>query len=242
MERGALLYTGKAKMLYATPDPDLLIQHFRDDATAFNGIKKGVIADKGPVNCGVSARLFRLVEKHGIKTHFVRLLSDRDMLVRHVKIVPLEVVIRNRIAGSLAKRFGLEEGKTLDKPLLEFFLKDDPLGDPLVTREHIRAFGWADDATVDELGRLGLKVNEIMQEFWASIGVSLVDFKLEFGRASDGTLLLADEITPDGARLWEIGTDRKMDKDRFRRDLGKVEETYAEIANKVAAALPLENA
>ena len=235
----APLHEGKSKQLFATDDPRTLRQHFKDDATAFNGVKKGQIADKGALNCQISARIFKMLEGHGVKTHYKGLVSDRDMLVEKVTIIPLEVVIRNRVAGSLAKRFGIEEGLVLAQPLQEFFLKDDALGDPLVTREHVRLFGWSDDATMDHLRDEALRINAIMKAFWESLGIGLVDFKLEFGRDADGAILLADEITPDGCRLWELGTERKMDKDRFRRDLGKVEETYAEVCGKVSAAIPL---
>ena len=233
------LREGKSKILFPTDDPRTLRQHFKDDATAFNGVKKGQIADKGELNCQISARIFKMLESKGIKTHYKGLTGPRDMLVEKVTIIPLEVVIRNRVAGSLAKRFGIEEGRVLEQPLREFFLKDDDLGDPLLTREHILAFGWADEPTMDYLFAEALRVNAIMVEFWTSLGIGLVDFKLEFGRDADGNILLADEITPDGCRLWELGTERKMDKDRFRRDLGKVEETYAEVCNKVSAAISL---
>ena len=239
MQARELLNEGKSKKLFTTDDPQVLIQHFKDDATAFNGVKKGIIESKGRVNCQISARIFRMLEEKGVKTHYRGLNSDIEMLVDRVEIIPLEVVIRNVIAGSLAKRFGIAEGTELAAPLQEFFLKDDDLGDPLLTRNHVLAFGWADEETMDYLAAEGLRVNAIMVEFWASLGIRLVDHKLEFGRTADGTIVLADEITPDGCRLWEIGTDRKMDKDRFRRSLGKVEETYAEVCEKVSGALPL---
>ena len=232
------LHEGKSKKLFTTDDPEVLRQYFKDDATAFNGVKKGIIESKGRMNCLISARIFKMLEEKGVKTHYRGLQSDREMMVDKVEIIPLEVVIRNVIAGSLAKRFGIEEGRELDEPLQEFFLKDDDLGDPLVTLNHIKTFGWADDETVKYLAEEGLRINAILVEFWAGLGIRLVDHKLEFGRRADGTIVLADEITPDGCRLWEIGTDRKMDKDRFRRSLGKVEETYAEVCDKVEKALP----
>ncbi len=234
-----ILREGKSKKLLITEDPEVLIQYFKDDATAFNGEKKGIIESKGRVNCQISARIFKMLEEKGFLTHYRGLASDREMLVDRVDIIPLEVVIRNVVAGSLAKRFGIEEGTALAEPLQEFFLKDDDLGDPLLTRNHILAFGWATNEEMDYLAAEGLRINAVMTEFWASLGIRLVDHKLEFGRRADGTIVLADEITPDGCRLWEIGTDRKMDKDRFRRSLGKVEETYAEVCDKVSAALPL---
>jgi phosphoribosylaminoimidazole-succinocarboxamide synthase len=239
MAAGDVLNEGKSKRMILTDDPEVLIQYFKDDATAFNGVKKGVIASKGRVNCQISARIFEMLQGKGIKTHYRGLASDREMLVDRVTIIPLEVVFRNVVAGSLSKRYGVPEGTELAAPMQEFFLKDDDLGDPLVTREHALAFGWADDATMDHLIAEGRRVHDILTEFWDGLGIRLVDHKLEFGRRADGTLVLADEITPDGCRLWEKGTDRKMDKDRFRRSLGKVEETYAEVCDLVTNALPL---
>ncbi|MCO4771314.1 MAG: phosphoribosylaminoimidazolesuccinocarboxamide synthase [Deltaproteobacteria bacterium] len=240
MSAGQVLNEGKSKKMITTDDPEVLIQYFKDDATAFNGVKKGIIGSKGKVNCAISARIFQWLETEGVKTHYRGLQSEIEMLVDRVEIIPLEVVFRNVAAGSLAKRFGIEEGTELDSPLQEFFLKDDDLGDPLLTRNHVLAFGWADDETMDHLIAEGRKVHDLLTEFWKGLGIKLVDHKLEFGRRADGTIVLADEITPDGCRLWEIGTDRKMDKDRFRRSLGKVEETYAEVADLVAKALPLD--
>ncbi len=236
---GEVLNEGKSKKMITTDDPEVLIQYFKDDATAFNGVKKGIIESKGRVNCQISARIFEWLESKGVETHYRGLQSDHEMLVDRVDIIPLEVVFRNIAAGSLCKRFGLEEGLVLENPLQEFFLKDDDLGDPLVTRNHALAFGWADDATMDHLIAEGFRVHHLLTEFWAGLGIRLVDHKLEFGRRADGTIVLADEITPDGCRLWEMGTDRKMDKDRFRRSLGKVEETYAEVCDMVEKALPL---
>jgi phosphoribosylaminoimidazole-succinocarboxamide synthase len=237
-QRGVQISEGKSKILFETEDPKVLLQVFKDDATAFNGVKKGTIAGKGTYNCQISARMFRMLEAEGIRTHFIDLASDNEMLVKRVEIVPLEVVLRNRIAGSLAKRFGLEEGPELRKPLLEFFLKDDDLGDPLVTLTHIDMFEWADKDTVAKLTELGYRVNDLMKAFFADLGISLVDFKLEFGYA-DGELLLADEISPDGCRLWDAATGEKLDKDRFRRDLGNVEGAYSRVADAVADAISL---
>jgi len=236
---GDVLNEGKSKRMITTDDPAVLIQYFKDEATAFNGVKKGIIASKGRVNCQISARIFEWLEREGVKTHYRGLKSENEMLVDRVEIIPLEVVYRNVAAGSLCKRFGLEEGMVLESPLQEFFLKSDELGDPLVTRNHALAFGWADDETMDHLIAEALRIHELLTEFWAGLGIRLVDHKLEFGRPPDGTIVLADEITPDGCRLWEMGTDRKMDKDRFRRSLGKVEETYAEVCALVENALPL---
>ncbi len=233
------LMEGKSKKLLTTEDPEVLIQYFKDDATAGNGAMKGTIGSKGRVNCQISARIFKMLEEKGFETHYRGLASDNEMLVDRLDIIMLEVVIRNVIAGSLSKRLGIEEGTELAEPLQEFFLKDDDLGDPLVTRNHIRAFGWATEEEADWLAAEGLRINAVLVEFWESLGIRLVDHKLEFGRRADGKIVLADEITPDGCRLWEMGTDRKMDKDRFRRSLGKIEETYAEVCDKVSAALPL---
>ncbi len=237
-QRGAKISEGKSKILFETEDPKVLVQVFKDDATAFNGVKKGTITGKGTYNCQISARIFRMLEAAGVETHFIGLAAPDEMLVKRVEIVPLEVVLRNRVAGSLAKRFGLEEGPELRKPLLEFFLKDDDLGDPLVTLTHIDMFEWADEATVARLTELGYRVNALLKEFFTGLGIDLVDFKLEFGFA-DGQLLLADEISPDGCRLWDAETGEKLDKDRFRRDLGNVEGAYSRVADAVAGALAL---
>ena len=238
--QGEHLYEGKAKALFATEDPQVLWCHFKDEATAFDGVKRGIIGGKGEVNCLMTARIFRWLEKDGIKTHMVGLASDRDMLVRKVKIVPIEVVVRNRIAGSLAKRYGVSEGPVLSKPLVELFYKSDPLHDPLMTRDHALLFGWADDATLDAMIAGTLRVNTKLKAFFSDAGIDLVDFKLEWGITDDGELLLADEFSPDGCRLWDQKTGEKLDKDRFRRDLGRVEETYQQVGRLVADRLPLE--
>lgn len=238
MRRGAQLYEGKAKVVFATPDPGRYVQFFKDDATAFNGLKKGTIAGKGSVNCRMSAALFGLVEGAGVRTHFVELLSDREMLIRAVRIVPLEVVIRNRVAGSLAKRVGRPEGDAIPRgPVIELYYKDDALGDPLLNRSHIEAFGIADATTVDEIEGKARAVNGVLVPFFRSVGLDLVDYKLEFGRTLEGgELLLADEISPDTCRLWDAATGERMDKDRFRRDLGGVEEAYQEVIGRVLGA------
>ncbi len=232
-----ILNEGKSKIVYETDDPDLLIIHYKDDATAFNGEKKGTIVDKGVFNCRISSALFDMLKKAGVPNHVVQNLNEREQLVRRLQIVPIEYVVRNRIAGSLARRYGLEDGPDLARPMLEFFVKDDDLGDPLIGREAILILGMATAEALDEGGAYSLKVNDLLKSFFAELGISLVDFKLEFGYTADGDLVLADEITPDGCRLWDAKTGEKMDKDRFRKDLGKVEETYARVADMVGSAL-----
>lgn len=227
-----MLYEGKAKKVYATENPDYCIVEYKDDATAFNGLKKGTIAGKGVVNNKMSNFMFRLLEKHGIETHLVEELSDRETLVKKVKIVPLEVIVRNKAAGSLAKRLGMEEGAELKCPVLEFCYKDDALGDPMVNEYHILAAGFASKEDVDIIAAMALKVNEVLCEFFRSVNVELIDFKLEFGRFH-GKILLADEISPDTCRFWDIHTHEKLDKDRFRRDMGGVEEAYAEMMKRI---------
>ena len=232
MEKREKIYEGKAKQLFTTDNPDLLVQYFKDEATAFDGKKKGIIEHKGILNNKISSRIFRMLEEKGIKTHFVDTLSDREMLVKRLRIIPVEVVIRNIAAGSLCKRLGLEEGLALKEPTLEFFLKNDPLGDPMINEYHARVFGWATDAELNQMKETAFKINKILSEFFSVRGIILVDFKLEFGEHK-GEVLLGDEITPDGCRLWDKATREKMDKDRFRRDLGKVEEAYQEVLRKV---------
>lgn len=234
MERGALLYEGKAKKIYATQDPDQVIQYFKDDATAFNAQKRGTITEKGVVNNKVSARIFKLLSEAGIPHHFIESLSDREMLTKHVTIVLVEVVVRNRATGSLVKRLGFEEGLVLDPPLVEFFYKNDPLDDPLITEDHIRLLKLADDSCVSEMKSMALKINEVLIPFFKEKGMLLVDFKLEFGKWKD-QLILADEISPDTCRFWDIRTGERMDKDRFRKDLGRIEETYQEVLQRVCA-------
>ncbi|OGQ34270.1 MAG: phosphoribosylaminoimidazolesuccinocarboxamide synthase [Deltaproteobacteria bacterium RIFCSPHIGHO2_12_FULL_43_9] len=234
INRGEQIYEGKAKILYLTNNPKLLIQYFKDDATAFNAAKKGTINGKGVINNKISSTIFKFLEGRGIKTHFVDLLSDREMLVKHVKIFPLEVVIRNITAGSVCKRLGLDEGVVLEKPLTEFFYKSDSLNDPLVNRDHIIAFDWATPEEFQYMWKEALRVNEALKEFWKEKGVKLVDFKLEFGRDLEGNLVLADEVSPDTCRLWDAKTNQKLDKDRFRFDLGAVEESYKNLMERVA--------
>ncbi len=227
------IYEGKAKILYATDEPGLVVQYFKDDATAFNGAKKGTIVNKGIMNNAISTRIFQYLEERGVKTHFVSKPSDREMVVRGLEIIPLEVVMRNVTAGSLAKRMGVDEGMALTKTVFELYYKDDDLGDPMINGYHVAAFGLCEEAELKEIKDTAFSVNEYLKEFFADRGITLVDFKLEFGRTKEGEILLADEITPDGCRLWKSDTGEKMDKDRFRRDLGSVEEAYEEVLEKV---------
>jgi len=234
VEARELLYEGKAKKLFATGDPDLLLQYFKDDATAFNAKKRGTIIEKGVRNNAISEVFFRLLEREGVPTHFVRRLDDRHMLVKRLEIVPVEMVVRNVIAGSLAKRLGMEEGKALPEPIVEFYYKSDALDDPMINEWHVRVLGMATQAEIDRMVELTLKVNAVLRPFLAERGIVLVDMKLEFGR-HHGTIILGDEICPDTCRFWDSSSGEKLDKDRFRRDLGRVEEAYEEIARRVGA-------
>jgi phosphoribosylaminoimidazole-succinocarboxamide synthase len=227
-----MFYEGKAKKLYSTSDPDLVIQYFKDDATAFNAKKRGTIEDKGVMNNRMSELFFTLLERNGVRTHFVRRLDDREMLCKRLDIVPVETVVRNIVAGSMAKRLGREEGGTLKNPVVEYYYKSDPLDDPLIYPEHAIEFGWATSGEIDQIKRLALKVNEVLRRFLDERGVLLVDFKLEFGRHK-GEIILGDEICPDTCRFWDKQTRQKLDKDRFRRDLGGVEEAYHEMLRRV---------
>ena len=233
MEKREMLYEGKAKRVYATEDPELLIVSYKDDATAFNGLKKGTIAGKGVINNEMSNRLMQRLEKAGVPTHFVEELSERETLVKRVQIVPLEVIIRNIAAGSFSKRYGVEEGVVFSQPTIEFSYKNDELGDPLLNTSHALALGLATQEEIDTIRRLAFQTNDLLRAFWSSCGGTLVDFKLEFGRLSDGTVILADEISPDTCRLWDAATGEKLDKDRFRRDLGGVEDAYAEVMRRL---------
>ncbi|MCK6498098.1 MAG: phosphoribosylaminoimidazolesuccinocarboxamide synthase [Nitrospirales bacterium] len=230
--KGTMIYEGKAKKIFATDRPDQVLHYFKDDATAFNAQKRGTIADKGVVNNKVSERLFRLLEDRGIETHFLERVSDREMLTKKVTIVPVEVVVRNVVAGSLAKRLGLKEGAAIIPPIIEFYYKDDALGDPLVNDDHLRLLNVATPAVLREMRELGCKVNEVLQPFFKERRMVLVDFKLEFG-VFHNRLILADEISPDTCRFWDQATQESMDKDRFRKDLGKVEEAYQEVLKRV---------
>jgi phosphoribosylaminoimidazole-succinocarboxamide synthase len=227
-----MFYEGKAKKLYTTTDPDLVIQYFKDDATAFNAKKRGTIEDKGVMNNRMSELFFTLLERAGVRTHFVRRLDDREMLCKRLDIVPVETVVRNIVAGSMAKRLGREEGAPLKQPVVEYYYKSDPLDDPLIYPEHAIEFGWATATVIEQIKSLALKVNEVLKRFLDERGVLLVDFKLEFGRHK-GEILLGDEICPDTCRFWDKQTRQKLDKDRFRRDLGGVEEAYHEMLRRV---------
>ena len=233
MEKKEQLYEGKAKKVFATDDPNLVIVDYKDDATAFNGLKKGSIAGKGVINNVMSNHMFQLLEKQGVPTHFVEQLSERETLVKKVSIVPLEVIIRNISAGSFAKRFGVEEGIVFDEPTIEFSYKNDDLGDPLMNAYHAVALKAATREEIETIKSMAFKVNEVMKQYFDSLNVILVDFKLEFGKTADGKIVLADEISPDSCRLWDKTTKEKLDKDRFRRDLGGVEEAYQEIMKRV---------
>ena len=233
MEQKEQLYEGKAKKVFATDDPELLIVAYKDDATAFNGLKKGTIVGKGVINNKMSNRLMAMLEKNGIPTHYVQELSDRETLVKKVSIVPLEVIVRNISAGSFAKHYGVEEGIVFDQPTVEYSYKNDALGDPLLNTSHALALKLATAEEIETIRTYALRIDELLKAFWKTCGVTLVDFKLEFGRLSDGTIVLADEISPDTCRLWDAATGEKLDKDRFRRDLGGVEEAYAEMMKRI---------
>ena len=233
MEKKEQMYEGKAKKVFATEDPNLCIVSYKDDATAFNGQKKGTIAGKGVINNRVTNYLMGKLEEEGIPTHFVEELSERDTLVRRVSIIPLEVIVRNIAAGSFSKRFGVPEGTDLRCSTIEFCLKDDALGDPMVNEYHIYACGWASKEDVETIKDLTFRINEYLKKYFAAIGILLVDFKLEFGKTAEGKIVLADEISPDTCRLWDMKTREKLDKDRFRRDLGNVEDAYQEICKRL---------
>lgn len=235
MERTEQLYEGKAKKVFATDNPDYCIVSYKDDATAFNGLKKGTIVGKGVVNNKMSNYLCKMLEEKGILTHFVEELNDRDTVVKKVQIVPLEVIVRNKAAGSLSKRLGLPEGTPMKTTVLEFCYKDDDLGDPIVNEYHILAAELATKEEVDTISAMALKINDILCEFFKSVNIDLIDFKLEFGRYK-GEIILADEISPDTCRFWDINTQEKLDKDRFRRDMGGVEEAYAEVMKRIGLA------
>jgi phosphoribosylaminoimidazole-succinocarboxamide synthase len=239
------LYEGKAKILYTTDDPEVLLADYKDDATAFNAQKRGSIVGKGKINCSISSQLFKQLEAKGIKTHFIDSPAPNQMRVKAVKILPLEVVVRNIAAGSLSQQTGLPVGTVLQKPLVEFYYKNDPLGDPLLTRDRLLMLELATEEQVDAITNLALQVNEFLCDFWRQCGITLVDFKLEFGLDSQQQILLADEISPDTCRLWDTAeTDpnrRVMDKDRFRRDLGNVEDAYQEVLQRVLQAVETTN-
>ena len=237
MTRRRKIYEGKAKILFEGPEPGTLVQYFKDDATAFNNEKKGVITGKGVLNNRISEYLMLRLAEVGIPTHFVRRLNMREQLVREVEIVPVEVVVRNIAAGSICKRFNIEEGTALPRSIVEYYYKNDELGDPLISEEHIPAFGWAAPPEIDDMLSLSLRINDFLTGLFLGVGLRLIDFKLEYGRLYDENdqmrIVLADEITPDGCRLWDVETNEKMDKDRFRRDMGGVAEAYQEVARRL---------
>ncbi len=235
MEKKEQMYEGKAKKVFATDNDDYCIVSYKDDATAFNGEKKGTIVGKGVVNNRMSNFMFKLLEAKGVPTDFVEELNDRDALLKKVEIVPLEVIIRNKAAGSFSKRFGVPEGTAFKCPTLEFCLKDDDLGDPMINESQIYAIGAATKEEIEKISEYAYKVNEVMLEFFKSVNVDLIDFKIEFGRFH-GEILLADEISPDTCRFWDVDTQEKLDKDRFRRDMGGVEDAYAEMMKRVGLA------
>ena len=233
MEKKEMLYEGKAKRVFATDNPEVLLVDYKDDATAFNGLKKGTIAGKGAINNRVTNYMMQILEKEGVPTHFVEELSDRQTLVKKVSIVPLEVIIRNISAGSFAKRYGVEEGIVFSEPTIEFSYKNDDLGDPLINSYHAFALGLATWKEIETIKNMAFKVNEVMKAYFKKLNVDLVDFKLEFGKLSDGRIVLADEISPDTCRFWDSDTHEKLDKDRFRRDMGNVEDAYAEMMKRI---------
>ncbi len=236
MSRRREIYEGKAKILYEGPEQGTLIQYFKDDATAFNNQKHDVLDGKGVLNNRISEHIMILLDKMGVPNHFIRRLNMREQLIRAVEIIPVEVVVRTIAAGTICKRLGLDEGSTLPRSIVEFYYKSDPLGDPMVSEEHITAFGWASPAEIDEMMSMALRVNDFLTGLFAGIGIQLIDFKLEFGRHYEEEtmrVILADEISPDSCRLWDIKTNEKLDKDRFRRDLGGVVEAYQDVAQRL---------
>ena len=236
MTRRRQIYEGKAKILYEGPEPGTLIQHFKDDATAFNAEKKATIEGKGVLNNLLSEYFFTGLNNMGVPTHFMRRLNMREQLVRACEIIPLEVVVRNYAAGSISKRLGIEEGTQLPRPIIEYYYKDDKLGDPIVSEEHIAAFGWAGQQDMDDIVSLALRVNDFLSGVMFGVGIRLIDFKIEIGRVWDGDfarLIVADEISPDSMRLWDVETNRKLDKDVFRRDLGSLTDAYSEVARRL---------
>ena len=239
MTRRRKIYEGKAKILYEGPEPGTLIQYFKDDATAFNAQKKGTIAGKGVINNRVSEHVFTRLSHIGIPTHFIRRLNMREQLIKEVEIIPLEVVVRNVAAGSLSKRLGIEEGTVLPRSIIEFYFKADALEDPMVSEEHITAFGWASPQELDDIMALAIRVNDFLSGLFLGVGIQLVDFKIECGRLFEGDMMriiIADEISPDSCRLWDIATQERMDKDRFRRDMGGLVEAYQEVARRLASS------
>lgn len=244
MTRRRKVYEGKAKILYEGPEPGTMIQYFKDDATAFDGAKHATITGKGVLNNRISEYIMMQLASIGVPTHFIKRLNMREQLIRAAEIIPIEVVVRNVAAGSIAKRLGIEEGTPLPRSIIEFYYKDDALGDPLVSEEHITAFGWSNPHEIDDMMAIALRTNDFMTGLFAGIGIRLIDFKIEFGRVYEGEmmrLVLADEISPDSCRLWDVQTNKKLDKDRFRRDLGGVSEAYQEVARRLGIAPDLES-
>ncbi|MGE3303786.1 MAG: phosphoribosylaminoimidazolesuccinocarboxamide synthase [Hyphomonadaceae bacterium] len=236
MSRRKKIYEGKAKILYEGPEPGTIVQHFKDDATAFDGTKKAILDGKGVLNNQISAFVMTNLNAIGVPTHFIKRMNMREQLVREVEIIPLEVVCRNVAAGSLSKRLGLEEGTPLPRSIIEFYYKNDDLHDPLVAEEHITAFNWASTQEIDDIMALTLRVNDYLFGMFAAVGIKLIDFKIEYGRLYEGDMVrtvIADEISPDSCRLWDVTTNEKLDKDRFRRDLGNVTEAYTEVARRL---------
>jgi len=238
MNKGKKLYEGKAKIIYETNDKDLVIQHFKDDTTAFNALKKASIEGKGVLNNRISEYLLNSLSQCGIKTHLIKRLNMREQLIKKVKIVPIEFIVRNVATGSLSKRLGISEGTVLEKPLLEYYLKNDDLNDPIITKEHIYAFEWATEKEIKNIDKMSLRINDLLQGIFSSIGIKLIDFKIEYGRIWNNIrelneIILADEISPDTCRLWDMRTEKKLDKDRFRKDLGNVIEAYQEVARRL---------
>lgn len=233
MEKKELMYEGKAKRVYTTKDPNLVIVDYKDDATAFNGEKKGTIVGKGAINNRMTNHVFKLLEKSGVPTHLVKEISDRETVVKKVQIIPLEVIVRNVAAGSFSKKFRIEEGRDLLCPTLEFSYKNDDLGDPFINGFYALALGLATQEEIDKIAEYAFKVNEVLKEYFLGAGLKLIDFKVEFGKDADGNIILADEISPDTCRLWDVETNEKLDKDRFRRDMGNIEEAYNEVFSRL---------
>ena len=238
MNKGKKLYEGKAKIIYATSEKDLVIQHFKDDATAFNALKKANIEGKGVLNNRISEHLLNLLSQCGIKTHLIKRLNMREQLIKKAEILPIEFIVRNIASGSLSKRLGVSEGTVLEKPLLEYYLKNDELGDPIITKEHIYTFEWATEKEIKTIDKMTLRINDFLQGIFRGVGIKLVDFKIEYGRVWNqnnelNEIVLADEISPDTCRLWDMKTEMKLDKDRFRKDLGNVIEAYQEVARRL---------
>ena len=238
MKKGKKLYEGKAKIIYATTDKNLVIQYFKDDATAFNNQKKSIIEGKGVLNNRISEHILTSLSQCGIKTHLIKRLNMREQLIKHAEIIPIEFIVRNIATGSLSKRLGIADGTLLEKPLFEYCYKDDDLGDPLIAKEHIYAFNWAKEEEIDEIDKMTFRINDLLQGMFRGVGIKLVDFKLEYGKVwnketEEYEIVLADEISPDTCRLWDVKSEKKLDKDRFRKDLGNIVQAYQEVARRL---------